>query len=768
MKAWKVELNELLEKIERHTTASLWRIKIEFERSNLMFDRKFRKRFLRLTNNRLSEVYERIEIESLADNQRNIHGHFDDIRNGNQRHARDLSMEWEQNSKRKCDRSELKDERSTKKKKYSSIQSSSDVHKRLGKRVNSKNDIDDLPVQDIKEENPFRLNRIAEPIVDQSNDAKQSFSDVKVKLEVPSPTLSPCNRSTSKRKLSTDKNEDKTETACKKRKISEKYSDTNLGKEEDGASLENLTFFCVYCADTNNINESSCGTIEDVYGHWLSGHTQGMKKVNPFWFYVCGSLACFYCDFISNYQEIIKHHQHSHPNQTFVAVSPYDHKNCGLCQYVGDEMISHFETEHNELVSSKVFSPARLSARLLVTLFAIDIHKKRQCGLCDIIYETQHEMEAHHSAQHTGEMISNEFCDSQSAYVICDYCSSKVDGTKFFYHIENHRYELNCSKCDFITKNLVDLVIHEKDKHRTNALNYHCFEFGERLKKQYFNSKIVFGNGLILTNHNFKNTIYDDSKQFEIFVESLIEKAKRKCNRAMGKREIKEPKKDVSSRASSIISWSASEPSDRRSSIDSLYHVKSSSYRNPFRVLSMPLLMVELDQQNQLANNLSILGFPRLRNEDLTEMFKKLCKKLHITLSYNDVIKIYRTNGVNESVIVKFSNYETKVMVKNRAHMTNIWSDDIIKLPTNEKPTKIYVNLHTTRFYGKMISIAREARKNKSICSYNLCKRGLVVKRTEKSKERVILSTNELMDYIYGKKSGKHSVKEHSQRSSRH
>lgn len=52
MKAWKVELNDLLERIERHTSSSLWRIKKEFEQSGSSFDRKFRKRFLRLTNNR--------------------------------------------------------------------------------------------------------------------------------------------------------------------------------------------------------------------------------------------------------------------------------------------------------------------------------------------------------------------------------------------------------------------------------------------------------------------------------------------------------------------------------------------------------------------------------------------------------------------------------------------------------------------------------------------------------------------------------------------
>lgn len=61
MKAWKAELNDLLEKIERYTSASLWRIRKEFERSGSSFDRKFRKRFLRMTNHR----YENLDIIQL-------------------------------------------------------------------------------------------------------------------------------------------------------------------------------------------------------------------------------------------------------------------------------------------------------------------------------------------------------------------------------------------------------------------------------------------------------------------------------------------------------------------------------------------------------------------------------------------------------------------------------------------------------------------------------------------------------------------------------
>lgn len=341
------------------------------------------------------------------------------------------------------------------------------------------------------------------------------------------------------------------------------------------------------------------------------------------------------------------------------------------------------------------------------------------------------------------------FCIPPIRYVICDYCSSKVDGTKFFNHIEKHTFDFGCSKCDFKTKNVIDLVVHEKDEHHTNALNYHCLEFSERLKQQFFNSKVVFGNGLVLTNHNFKSTIYDDSKQFNAFIDSLIDKLKRSFNQ-IDKNQNMEP----STRAQSVLSNAS----------DKMKHSQFMDLdRNPFRVSSMPSLMVELEKQNQLDNNLSILGFPRIKNEDLMEMFMKLCDKLKVKMSYDDVQRIYRNNGVNEPVIVKFRNYECKVMVKNNAHLTDVWSNDLFKLPPGEQPTKIFVNLHTTRFYGKMVSIAREARKTKGIHAYYLCKRGLVVKRTETSKERTVLSPTELIEYIHGDK----NTAKHNHRSSR-
>lgn len=229
----------------------------------------------------------------------------------------------------------------------------------------------------------------------------------------------------------------------------------------------------------------------------------------------------------------------------------------------------------------------------------------------------------------------------------------------------------------------------------------------------------------------------------------------------MEKIQMRETEKGISSRAPSIVSY-------KSESVDRVCFTSDGSHCNPFRVSSMPSIITELEQQNQLDNNLEILGFPRFRNENLMDMFKLLCKKLKAKISNRDIVHIHRTSGVNEPVIVKFRKSEFKIMLKNCAHTTDIWSNDLFELSENEKPTKIFVNWHTTRFYGKMLNIAREAKKSKSLYSYYLCTRGLIVKRTVDSRERVVLSVTQLMDCIYNDKKSKRSSKEQKNLSHSH
>lgn len=299
-------------------------------------------------------------------------------------------------------------------------------------------------------------------------------------------------------------------------------------------------------------------------------------------------------------------------------------------------------------------------------------------------------------------------------------------------------------------------------------------EFGENMKQQFFNAKVIFGNGLVLINHNFKNTIYDDSKQFDAFIERLVDKIKMKYSRMIvaaamadggggggegggsgssvggvgkyAKMNLSRPSSAASS--SNTSTETANEHNLRSHSID--------SHRNPFRVSALTneresIEMTELHKQNQLDNNLSIIGLPQLRDDNVLDMFLAYCKAIKASVTANDVAEIYRDGGdINDTVIVKFKNYERKIMVRNCAQQRFVWTNELVELPAGELATKIFTNLHTTRYYGKMLNIAREARKSESLFSYYLCKRGLAVRRTETSSERIVLSTSELINYIYG------------------
>lgn len=177
-----------------------------------------------------------------------------------------------------------------------------------------------------------------------------------------------------------------------------------------------MIFYCVHCTDANELNESCYGSIEDVYGHWLSGHTD-LQNVKPFWFYVTQSIACFHCTNVyANYHDMIKHHNENHADHPFVVVRPSNRKECALCTHIGDNMIEHFASEHDGLLQLNLFNPARLPESLLGDLFAIDFHKKRQCGWCDVIFETQHEVVAHHMAAHSNQLLkAKEYFDGKSA-----------------------------------------------------------------------------------------------------------------------------------------------------------------------------------------------------------------------------------------------------------------------------------------------------------------------------------------------------------------
>lgn len=185
-------------------------------------------------------------------------------------------------------------------------------------------------------------------------------------------------------------------------------------------------FYCAHCTDTKESSEPIGGTIDDVYQHWRTSHIINISS-KPFQFYVAEIAACRFGDAVGTYRELLKHQQQVHMNEPFAIVNYDDRKRCGICQEAVDELIDHFEKEHKAIRKKEVFNPIRFSDERLDELLKIEIHKKRQCGHCVAVFETEDEMETHHTIGHENmEKISKPYADKQGTALICGYCQATV------------------------------------------------------------------------------------------------------------------------------------------------------------------------------------------------------------------------------------------------------------------------------------------------------------------------------------------------------
>lgn len=453
-------------------------------------------------------------------------------------------------------------------------------------------------------------------------------------------------------------------------------------------------------------------------------------------------MRCFYCDYTASFGDLARHHLEQHSVESFVVVNMNDSSTCGICassKFRPSEMIEHFNTNHESILQNNITNPILLNDEMLTKLLANNAHRF-QCGNCDRVFETQLELEFHHSIEHTGQEIVMRLSSSDQipeSYLICNYCQAKVnDRDMYLNHIEEHCYLFMCSKCDFRTEKLMELVGHEKSKHRCNSLNFHCHQFCELLKKHFANTKIIFENGMILFNHQLANTRFKSSHiLFDIFIEELIEIIRQKY-------KLEHDHNDEIDAINQI-----EEVSDKVTTIPMV---------NRPPVSSRALNMKELRAQNRLINNICIYGIPYFKNENKMAIFLRMCLLIQANVNEQDIENITRASGPNALLMVKLTTFEVKQeILQCFSYHSPIWSSDLIHSSVKIPRQRVFVNIHTTKFYGKMAKIARMAMKNNKLHIYWITKYGFLVKRTKNSPDKIILSSDELLDYINKRKQSK-------------
>lgn len=159
---------------------------------------------------------------------------------------------------------------------------------------------------------------------------------------------------------------------------------------------------------------------------------------------------------------------------------------------------------------------------------------------------------------------------------------------------------------------------------------------------------------------------------------------------------------------------------------------------------------MELDKQRQLRNNLSIIGVPQ-SEDNLMQIMHRLFSKLGVEMSTSDIVDAYRVRGPN-IVIVKLSNFTKKQQVLNVKSKKTVSACDVVTGSTTDNSV-IYINNHTTPYFGKLLQEGRKLVKEKIIFSCWLNSNGCQIKLMNDSPPATVQNLDQLHAIIEGNKS---------------
>lgn len=282
----------------------------------------------------------------------------------------------------------------------------------------------------------------------------------------------------------------------------------------------NILYGCVHCKEATEKENILFDSVNAVHVHWQENHTKAWN-FKPFQFCVVNFVACFHCNRISTFDDLVIHHKRLHSKMPFVVVDINSRRKCGVCQDGFEDMAKHFIEFHTKTLDRiSVSNPIRLNCEQLSKILSFKVHKKMKCGHCNEIFDCNAELRKHWGTMHLDEEARIHNCfDDDRIRIILDCCGDEYDRRRLEEHFMEHDFRFHCNNCGFVTKELCQIVRHDKEQHTdTCDAQRRTINFAKKLKNYYFNGKIIFGNGFVANGFNLRNTKYDDSRLIEDFV----------------------------------------------------------------------------------------------------------------------------------------------------------------------------------------------------------------------------------------------------------
>lgn len=270
-----------------------------------------------------------------------------------------------------------------------------------------------------------------------------------------------------------------------------------------------IVFYCSHCM---GVDKCTYTDLHAVHQHWIAKH----KKLSiEFRFEIAELMACFTCKTISTFQGL-KNHEHSE----FAVYDLLNRYKCGICKFIGNELVNHFQMEHELLAN--VSNPFQIKGDVLEELLKVRFEKQLQCHHCNKVCATEIDMKKHHSDKHSGkDFLYEDFNGMPAPRLISGCCKMELAMNGLFEHFENHS-RIDCTKCASMSLNLFKLAKHDVNEHSVEKdplLHLQCL-----IRMFYYQTNVIFGNGLIIAKYNLIGTKFDDCRQLDDFIMKFIRK----------------------------------------------------------------------------------------------------------------------------------------------------------------------------------------------------------------------------------------------------
>lgn len=158
---------------------------------------------------------------------------------------------------------------------------------------------------------------------------------------------------------------------------------------------------------------------------------------------------------------------------------------------------------------------------------------------------------------------------------------------------------------------------------------------------------------------------------------------------------------------------------------------------------------LELIKQKQLVANLCITGVKSQENQNLYEIFSKICKCLKVDCNENEVNSIYRTKGqYNTSIIVQLKSEKVKHKILAAKKIKQSIIVDELEINSLTGSTEININGHLTPYFAHILFVARQAIKRGELQAGWFTNKGILIRANNQEAPILIKSVDHLAPYV--------------------